>query len=173
MYYAKIIKNDTVNCIDGITVSLFMSGCPHHCKGCFNSETWNPKFGKNVLIYNLIKEIENDISEFEVDRNFSVLGGEPLADYNILHTDCIIKFIRKKFPNIKIYLWSGYTFDEIQLMKTYDVLKNIDYLIEGRFIEELKDVNLKLRGSSNQHIYYNKNGVLVDITDKVQNNITI
>ena len=54
MYYAKIIKNDTVNCIDGITVSLFMSGCPHHCKGCFNMETWNPKFGTNILIYNLI-----------------------------------------------------------------------------------------------------------------------
>lgn len=173
MYYAKIIKNDTINCIDGITVSLFMSGCPHHCKGCFNSETWNPQFGTNILIYNLIKELENNISEFGIERNFSILGGEPLAEYNIYHTNCIIESIRKKFPNIKIYLWSGYTFNEIQTINTYDILKNIDYLIEGRFIEKLKNSNLKLRGSSNQHIYYNKNGKLINVTDKIQNNITI
>ena len=173
MYYSKIIKNDTVNCIDGITVSLFMSGCPHHCKGCFNSETWNPKFGNNVLIYNLIKELENDISAFGIERNFSILGGEPLADYNRFHTNCIIKYIRKKFPNIKIYLWSGYTFDEIQTMDMYDILNNIDYLIEGRFVEKLKDTTLKLRGSSNQHIYYNQKGKLINVTDKIQNNITI
>ena len=173
MYYAKIIKNDTINCIDGITVSLFMSGCPHHCKGCFNSETWNPKFGTNVLIYNLIEEIENDICEFGVERNFSVLGGEPLAEYNRYHTNYIIKSIREKFPNIKIYLWSGYTFEEIQAMETFDILKNIDYLIEGRYVEELNDRRLKLRGSSNQRIYNNQDGVLVDVTDKIQNNITI
>jgi len=173
MYYSKIMKNDTVNCIDGIVVSLFMSGCPHHCKGCFNSETWNPKHGTNVLIYNLIDELEKDISEFDVYRDFSVLGGEPLADYNIFHTNCIIKSIREKFPNIKIYLWSGYNIGEIREMNTYDILTNINYLIEGRFVEELKDSNLKLRGSSNQHIYENQKGKLIDVTDKIQNNLTI
>ena len=88
-------------------------------------------------------------------------------------TVLLIKTIKEEFPNIKIYLWSGYTFNEIQTMNTYDILKNIDYLIEGRFIEKLKNSNLKLRGSSNQHIYYNKNGKLIDVTDKIQNNITI
>ena len=173
MYFAKIMENDTVNCIDGITVSLFLSGCPHRCKGCFNSETWNPKFGTEIKIDNLIENLKNYISASGVDRSFSILGGEPLAEYNIKNTNDIIESIRSYFPNINIYLWSGYDIDEIKSMNTYNILNNITYLIEGRFIEELKNSDLRLRGSSNQHIYCNDNGELIDITNKIQNKITI
>ena len=166
MYVAKIIENDVVNCIDGITVSLFMSGCPHHCKGCFNQETWNPKFGTRISLFRLKRKLFKYITNHGVDRSFSILGGEPLASYNIKNTNKIIKYIKHKIPNITIYLWSGYTKDELESMQTYDIFNNIDYLIEGRFIEKLKNPNLKLRGSSNQRIFKNKNNLLNDITNK-------
>lgn len=173
MYYAKIMENDTVNCIEGITVSLFTSGCPHHCKGCFNYETWNRKYGTKISIFNLVKKLKKLIVINEVERNFSVLGGEPLADYNIRNTDFIIKKIRKEYPNIIIYLWTGYTLEELKNKKMYSILKNVNYIIEGRFIEELKDKNLKMRGSSNQHIYKLENEKFIDVTDKLQKNVTI
>lgn len=174
MYYSKIMENDVVNSIDGLAVSLFMSGCPHHCKGCFNIETWNPKNGENIAIYNLLKLLEEKITSYDVHRNFSVLGGEPLAEYNIENTNYIINHIRKKFPDIIIMVWTGYTIEEIEFMDTKSILTNIDYLIEGRFIEKLKDKNLRLRGSSNQRIFKNINGILTDVTDEVQKgNVTI
>ena len=166
MYVAKIMENDVVNCINGITVSLFMSGCPHHCKGCFNQETWNRKFGTKMSLFKLKRLIYKKIIDFGVERSFSILGGEPLAPYNIKNTNKIIKYIRHKLPNITIYLWSGYTKDELETMKTYDIFKNIDYLIEGRFIEKRKKSDLKLRGSSNQRIFKNENNLLNDVTKK-------
>lgn len=154
MKVAKIMDNDTVNCIDGITVSLFMSGCPHHCKGCFNQETWNKKFGKSYSVRKVIKLISDKISKNDVERSFSILGGEPLAPYNIKNTNKIIKKIRKIYPNITIYLWSGYYLHEIENMKYSDsILSNIDYLIDGRFELDKKQDYLKLRGSYNQTIY--------------------
>ena len=164
MYYSKIIDNDTINCLNGITVSLFMSGCPHHCKGCFNSETWNSKNGEQIEINELIKIIKEKIGAYGVDRSFSVLGGEPLVDYNIKNTSVIISEIRKEFPNIKIYLWSGYTLSEIKEMKeSKNILKNINYLIDGRFEEDKKDTNLVLRGSSNQKVYENINDEMKEL----------
>lgn len=164
MYYSKIIDNDTINCLSGITVSLFTSGCPHHCKGCFNAKTWNPKNGEQIEVDRLVKIIKEKISAYGVDRNFSVLGGEPLVGYNIKNTSVIISEIRKEFPNIKIYLWSGYTLSEIKKMKeSKNILKNINYLIDGRFEENKKDTNLVLRGSSNQKVYENINGEMKEL----------
>lgn len=169
MYYSKIIENDVVNSIDGLSVSFFMSGCPHMCKGCFNFETWNPKNGENILIYNLIKLLDEKISAYGVKRNLSILGGEPLVDYNINQTDFIVSYFRKKYPNIIIMLWTGYTLDEVEHLNSKNILKNIDYLIDGRFVEKLQDKNLRLRGSSNQRIFKNINGIMTNVTDKVQN----
>ena len=164
MYYSNIINNDTINCLSGITVSLFMSGCPHHCKGCFNTETWNPKNGEEIEIVELIKIIKKRIADYDIERNFSVLGGEPLVDYNIKNTSIIISAIRKEFPSIEIYLWSGYTLSEIKEMKeSEDILKNITYLIDGKFEESKKDKNLILRGSSNQKVYKNIDGEMKEL----------
>ena len=103
MKYAKIIENDTVNCMEGITVSLFMSGCPHHCKNCFNQETWNPNFGTEINIDELCSKLNDLINAYGVYRDFSILGGEPLAEYNRKNTQYIIQQIKHKNPNILIY----------------------------------------------------------------------
>lgn len=153
MRIAGIIEDDIVDCDDGITVSLWTVGCPHHCKGCHNKNLWDYGAGQDIPIKTVIKEIKEKISKNGIMRNFSVLGGEPLDPQNIKDVDEVLKEIRAAFPNIKIYLWTGYTFEELSEREdARGALRNVDVLIEGRFIEELKQ-NLPLRGSSNQRVY--------------------
>lgn len=153
MRIANIIKNDVVNGI-GVSVSLFVQGCPFHCKGCFNEKSWDFEGGyeTNSLKGDIIKAIcENDIV-----RNFSILGGEPLCQTNKKMVKDVISAVRVAYPNIKICLWTGYTLEELQEFIDEDlnfILKNINYLIDGRFIESEKDLTLKWRGSRNQNIY--------------------
>ena len=159
MRYAALKENDIVNG-EGIVVSLFMQGCPHHCHGCFNQETWDPQGGKEIDINKLVAEIEDAISANGVIRNFSILGGEPFAPYNVRYTYYIVSQIREKYPNIKIYIWTGYYFDDIKDNKwVRNIIQDIDYIIDGPFEEDKKDITLKLRGSSNQHI--------IDIKEKI------
>lgn len=159
MRYAALKENDIVNG-EGVVVSLFMQGCPHHCHGCFNQETWDPQGGKEIDINKLIEKIENAISANGVIRNFSILGGEPFAPYNLRYTYYIVSRIREKYPNIKIYIWTGYYFDDIKDNEwVRNIIRNIDYIIDGPFEEDKKDITLKLRGSSNQHI--------IDIKEKI------
>ena len=154
MNYATIIPNDVSNG-EGICVSFFVQGCPHHCPGCFNPETWDFNEGKE---YNSqIKwDIVKLISANNIQRNFCVLGGEPLAAQNIPMTEEVVITVRQAYPNIKIYIWTGYTFDELQNLNVQTILDNIDVLIDGRFIEEEKDLSLKLRGSRNQKVWIKK-----------------
>ena len=159
MRYAALKENDIVNG-EGVVVSLFMQGCPHHCHGCFNQETWDPQGGKEIDINKLIAEIEDAISANGVIRNFSILGGEPFAPYNLRYTYYIVSRIREKYPNIKIYIWTGYYFDDIKDNEwVRNIIQYIDYIIDGPFEEDKKDITLKLRGSSNQHI--------IDIKEKI------
>ena len=159
MRYAALKENDIVNG-EGVVVSLFMQGCPHHCHGCFNQETWDPQGGKEIDINKLIAEIEDAISANGVIRNFSILGGEPFAPYNVRYTYYIVSQIREKYPNIKIYIWTGYYFNDIKDNKwVRNIIQDIDYIIDGPFEEDKKDITLKLRGSSNQHI--------IDIKEKI------
>lgn len=153
MRIAGIIENDIVDCDDGFAVSLWTVGCPHHCKGCHNQNLWGYGAGQDIPIKTVINEIKEKINKNGVMRNFSVLGGEPLDPKNVKDVDEVLKEVRAAYPNIKIYLWTGYTFEELE--KRTDVsgaLRNVDVLIEGRFVEELKQ-NLPLRGSSNQRVY--------------------
>ena len=166
MKYAKIIENDVVNCMEGITVSLFMSGCPHHCKNCFNQETWNPNYGTEIDINELCDKLNDLINAYDVHRDFSLLGGEPLAEYNRKNTEYIIKKIKDKNSNILIYLWSGYTLEELKSMNDSSInyiLSSVDYLIDGRYDDDKKDLKLKMRGSSNQNVYYRMNDGLKKI----------
>ena len=156
---ATINWNDATNG-NGVCVSIFVQGCPHHCPGCFNQETWDPQGGKEVDINKLIEKIENAISANGVIRNFSILGGEPFAPYNVRYTYYIVSQIREKYPNIKIYIWTGYYFDDIKDNEwVRNIIQDIDYIIDGPFEEDKKDITLKLRGSSNQHI--------IDIKEKI------
>lgn len=159
MRIAGIIEDDLVDCDDGYCVSLWVSGCPHRCKGCHNAKYWEYESGEAIDTETLSKIIAEKINKNGILRHFSILGGEPLADYNIEGVLEVIKKIRAVFSDkIKIYLWTGYCLEDIKDKPfVKDILKNIDVLIDGPYIEELRDTTLLLRGSSNQRVLYKKN----------------
>ena len=156
--YSAIIPNDVVNG-HGVCVSFFVQGCPHHCPGCFNEETWD--FHRGIPYSPEVKwEIIKAISANNITRNFSVLGGEPLAPQNIDMTWEVIDAVRHAYPHIEITIWTGYTYEELTLRPSenlLNILNTIDILVDGPFIEEEKDLSLKLRGSRNQRIWVRKN----------------
>ena len=156
MRYASIRKMDISNG-EGIGVSLFIQGCPIHCKGCFQPETWDFNGGKLLtrreesIIYKALKP--------DYITRFSVLGGEPLVYDNLSQLNYILLTIKTNFPNKKVWVWTGYTWDELQEQKRqsnpkklFVTLQNIDYLVCGPFIESEKDLTLKWRGSRNQQV---------------------
>lgn len=150
MRYNDIKINDSING-EGVCVSLFVQGCSHHCKGCFNKETWDfdkgIPFGGRELQY-----IKRSLFLSGVKRNFSILGGEPLDPHNIEDIIKITKNIKFVDDNVQIFVWTGYTYEELMNMYPKQYFENIDILIDGRFEIDKKDLNLKLRGSSNQRI---------------------
>lgn len=154
MQYAGINFNDTANG-EGICVSFFVQGCPHHCKGCFNPETWDFTGGKE-LPKNFLSTIIEKIEANGVTRNFSLLGGEPLCEENLDLSLTLISVIRTTFPQILISVWTGYTLEELALQcdrRILDIFNQIDFLIDGRFELDKRDTTLKWRGSSNQCIW--------------------
>ena len=153
MRVANLIKNDTVNG-EGICVSLWVQGCPHHCKGCHNPDQWDFNGGEYVNNWHLIDKIAEAITANGIQRNFSILGGEPFAPQNINDTYQVLWYIKEKFPSIKTFVWTGYTLKQLQEMYKDTLLENVDVLIDGPFIESERDITLKLRGSKNQRILY-------------------
>ena len=151
MRIAGINKNDVVNG-EGICVALFTQGCPFHCKGCFNPETWDYDGGKEVPISDLISDVEAAIAANGVPRNFSILGGEPLIERNLEELKILLSTVKKDFPHITIFLWTGFTIEELTSAQK-EVTQYIDVLIDGQYNEKLRDVSLHLRGSSNQRIF--------------------
>lgn len=153
MRYSNIIKNDIVNG-ENICVSFWTQGCPTHCPGCQNESIWDFNGGKEFTPAT-ITEIIQAISANGIQRNFSILGGEPLCDENLFLTTLVIQEVRKIYPNIKIFLWTGYYYEDL-LKRENPHLKyifdNINCLIDGPFIQAERDITLKLRGSRNQHI---------------------
>ena len=165
MYYSTIREIDTANCI-GVGVSIFVSGCRNHCKGCFQPETWDFKYG-NEFNDDKLKEILDFVNRDYID-SFSILGGDPFEPENINEVANIIKNVREEKPNIKIYLWTGYNYDDLRNNKFINesILNLSDYIIDGKFDTDKKDLSLKLRGSSNQRIIDLKTGV--DITSEME-----
>ena len=157
MRYSGIIYNDTA-AAPGVCLTFFTQGCPHHCKGCHNPETWDYEGGQRFT-NDILEDIIRGLRANSIERTLCIMGGEPLCDRNIFLTALLIQQVKAKYPNQKIYLWTGYTYEE--LVKRHDnktkyVLSNIDCLIDGPFIEELRDTTLQMRGSSNQRIIYPK-----------------
>lgn len=150
---AGLNKNDFVNG-EGVSVSLFLQGCPFHCKGCHNPETWDPKGGTQIDELELIDIILDAIQANGIQRNLSILGGEPLdTKEKIEFLNLLIRNVKHEYPNIKIYLWTGFIWDNIKdKPELRTIFDNIDYLIDGPFILSERDVTLKLRGSCNQNI---------------------
>lgn len=149
MRFAKIKDNDIANGI-GITMSFWTQGCPHHCKGCFNEETWGfnggQKFKKEHLDY-----IINNINKNNINRNLSILGGEPLCPQNIDGVIYLCQEFKKVYKNKIIYLWTGYTIEQFN-EKQKHILNYIDVLIDGKFEEKNKNLSINLRGSVNQRV---------------------
>lgn len=148
--YSGLDKNDIVNG-KGFNVSFWTQYCPHRCKGCHNPETWSKNGGILIEYNQLLQEIIEAIHANGIIRNFSILGGEPLCEENISLVKNLIRDIKKIYPDILIYCWTGYDFEEIK-EKYKEILKDINVLIDGKFILKQRDVTLTLRGSSNQRV---------------------
>jgi anaerobic ribonucleoside-triphosphate reductase activating protein len=157
MHIGQIYKADIANG-EGVRVSLFVSGCRNHCKGCFNEATWDFKYGDPFTI----KE-ENDIIDAlkpAYIQGLTILGGEPFEPENQEVLAPFVKKVRELYPDKTIWMYSGYVFDKemlpddgkVHTKYTLDILKNIDVLVDGRFNCELMNLALKFRGSSNQRI---------------------
>ncbi|MEG1502267.1 MAG: anaerobic ribonucleoside-triphosphate reductase activating protein [Synergistaceae bacterium] len=148
MNYAQVRKFDVANGT-GIRTSLFVSGCTHNCPSCFNRDYQDFNYG---LAWN--RRIEEQLLDYVADKNvvgLSLLGGEPFQNTRELIN--LTTNLKKRYPNKTIWVWSGYTYEEIvKDQYKLGLLKNCDVLVDGRFIEELKDITLRFRGSSNQRI---------------------
>lgn len=155
MNFSGIIKND-FSAGTGVCVTFFTQGCPHRCKGCHNPETWDFNGGKEFT-QDTFKEIIEAISANGIQRNFCIMGGEPLCNENAFLTLLVLLEVKKNFPNIKAYVWTGYTYEELLQYPPHEkvptILELADYLIDGPYIQEERDITLKMRGSRNQRIW--------------------
>ena len=150
MKIAGLIKNDVVNGYD-VCVSLWVQGCPFHCSHCHNPETWDYNGGIYIDEDNLIAEIDKAISLNGIQRNFSILGGEPLCDANLEFVYKLVKYIEEKYPKLIIFIWTGYEWEKLT-DKQKRVVREINYLIDGPYIHEQRDLTLPYRGSLNQRV---------------------
>ena len=146
MNYAGIKKVDIANG-PGVRVSLFVSGCRNHCKGCFNPETWDFSNGK-PFTRETIDEIIEALRPSWI-QGLSILGGEPTEEENAAVLIPFLKRVRAALPDKDIWLYSGYTYEAL---RDKEILTLADVLVDGPFLLELKDVGLAFRGSRNQRI---------------------
>lgn len=164
MRYNTIVYNDNVNG-RGQRISLFTQGCNHHCKNCFNTETWDFNGGKEftqetldeiMFVFKMYKDYYNGLS---------LLGGDPLQNLNLCNW--VVDEFRKEFKNTKdIWIWSGDTFEKaIEDKNKLTLLQKCDVMIDGQFVQELYKPNLLFRGSSNQRI--------IDIQESLKQKKTI
>jgi len=166
--YATIKKFDIANG-PGVRVSLFVSGCRHFCKNCFNSEAWDFSYGKEyteAVLEDIIKSLSPDYI-----TGFSLLGGEPFEPENQEGVLKTLRTIKEKLPGKDIWVYTGFTYDadllagKVGKLETVkEILKYIDVLVDGKFVEELKSPDLLFRGSSNQRIIDVKKSLNVDET---------
>lgn len=154
MNYADIKRYDVANG-PGIRISLFVSGCNHHCKGCFNEVAWDFNYGKpftNETIDTIIEYMNSPHI-----AGLTLLGGEPMEPVNQKALLPLVKMVKETYPDKSIWCFTGFRFDEDIMKKMYnkipetkELLENFDVMVDGKFEEELKSVSLIFKGSSNQ-----------------------
>ncbi|MGN0817687.1 MAG: anaerobic ribonucleoside-triphosphate reductase activating protein [Candidatus Coproplasma sp.] len=154
MHYG-VIKWCDVSNGPGVRVSLYVSGCRNHCKGCFNPETWDFNYGELFT-----KQVEDKIIEAlapDYMKGFTLLGGDPFEPENQIVLAPFLKRLRQAYPNKSFWCFTGYDYERDLLTGklgngdlVMDMLSCLDVLVDGKFVEELKDLNLKFKGSSNQ-----------------------
>ena len=154
MHFASIKNCDIANGV-GVRISLFVSGCTHHCHNCFNQEAWDFNYGQQFT-----KTQEDQIIDLlkpDYIAGLSLLGGEPMEDLNQKGLLPFVKRVKEIYPNKTIWCYSGYTYEYLlEKIKTQEYTKEllslIDVLVDGKYVEELHDLSLRFRGSSNQRI---------------------
>lgn len=156
MHYCKIKTDDIANG-PGVRVSLYVSGCPHRCKGCFNPETWDYNAGKPFTE----KEIQKIIDSLKPEyiSGLSLLGGEPLAEQNRKEVTLLVQRVKELFPDKTIWCWTGFLYEDLLSKRIEDenlsyLLDTLNVLIDGPFIESQKDLSLRYCGSKNQKVYF-------------------
>lgn len=153
MKYSGIIFND-ITAAPGLSVSFFAQGCPHRCSGCHNPETWSFDGGLEFTP-EVLENIIQGLTAQNIQRNLCIMGGEPLAPQNTFLTYLIIQTVKERLPDTPIYIWTGYIYEtllEMPDIRIKQILDLTDVLIDGPYIEDLRDVTLEMRGSSNQRI---------------------
>lgn len=147
MRYNKIRKMD-ISDGPGVRVSIFMQGCTFNCKECFNPETHDFNGGKEFNDETINRVLE--LCKNENINGLSILGGEPMHPKNIEGTTKLAKAFKEKFPNKNLWTWTGFAFDKD--LENKEVLKYVDVLVDGQYVDELRNPTLKWRGSSNQRV---------------------
>ena len=150
---AGIYWDDTA-AAPGISLSVYFSGCHFHCPGCHNPEAQDFNYGRDYNL-DIRQEIMQKLNKNGVMRTLSILGGEPLNEENIGDVLNLISWCKLDYPDLKIYVWTGYTIEELEARDDDDVravLRNITCLIDGRYEQDKRNTTLPLRGSSNQRI---------------------
>ncbi|MBP3708585.1 MAG: anaerobic ribonucleoside-triphosphate reductase activating protein [Clostridia bacterium] len=156
MNYADIKRIDVANG-EGVRVSVFVSGCTHHCKGCFNECAWDFNYGNKFTN----EEIDKVLGYLSHDyiKGLSLLGGEPLDPKNQEGLLPLVKKVKEKFPEKDIWCYTGYDFEKDVIGKmskenqtSNELIKYFDVVVDGKFEEDKKDLKLRFRGSSNQRI---------------------
>ena len=155
MYYSVIKPVDIADGV-GVRVSLFVSGCTHHCKGCFQPQTWAFDYGQPYT-----KETEQQLLSFLAPsyiRGLTLLGGEPMEPDNQRALLPLLRRVREELPQKDIWCYSGYTLEELEgdsrarCEVTDEMLSLIDVLVDGEFVEEKRNISLRFRGSENQRL---------------------
>lgn len=155
MKYAGIIYNDIASA-PGICLTFFTQGCPHHCPKCHNPETWSFDGGREFTSKTLSSIIKG-LQANGVHRDLCIMGGEPLCPENLFLTSLIINEVKQQLPNTKIYIWTGYLYEQIKnnLSPTMqNIIQKTDCIIDGPYIDAERDISLFMRGSRNQRIIY-------------------
>ena len=147
MRYNKIRKMDIANG-PGVRVSIFMQGCEFHCKNCFNQETWGFDGGEEFTDETIEKVL--NACDKEYVEGLSILGGEPMHPKNIEGTTKLAKEFKEKYPNKNLWMWTGFNYEKD--LKDKEVMKYVDVLVDGQYVDQLRNPTLKWKGSSNQRV---------------------
>ncbi len=151
MNYSAYYPVDVING-PGTRATLFVSGCIHQCRGCYNKSTWRPDFG-TLFDKKMEQTIIDDLKDERINRRgLSLSGGDPLLPSNLTSVLSLIKRVKKECPDKDIWLWTGYTINCLS-EEQREVVSLLDVVIDGKFEQQLADPSLRFRGSSNQVIY--------------------
>lgn len=153
MRYAGIIEND-ISAAPGVCLTFFVQGCPNHCPGCHNPDSWDFLGGKEFTS-EVLQTIVKGLTANGLKRSLCIMGGEPLCPENRFLTLLVLNTVKRDLPDTKVYIWTGYTYEK--LLNDSDthlksILEQTDVLIDGPYIEAERDITLPMRGSRNQRI---------------------